>query len=401
MTSRGRAPPEAEAHDHSHADVSGGWLRAAVFGAMDGLVTNTALVAGVGGGGAAPRAIVLAGVASLVAGAISMALGEYTSVKTQNEQLDLEVEKERRELERNPDGRAGRADRDAAACAASTSGLGRSEVAVQLSRDPETALRLHVVAELGLNPEDKPSPLGGGGLVVPDVRARARCSRCCPTCSASRVLWAGAAVGGVGLLRRRGAVAPASRRARGGTPGLRQLLFGAVAAGITYAIGAAIGVTVCRLIQRLRQAFFRAGVDHQQDQHQERGDADQPDVLELALVVAEHAWQQDSDRDTSPAAPLAGLAVPAPLLGALVLDGVRVGTDDALFATRLVDPLRVTHASAFWQDARPQAPREVRAVSPVMAVGEDAGVSSPREVTVLGSTGSIGRQAIEVARAEP
>ena len=71
---------------------------------MDGLVTNTALVAGVGGGGAAPRAIVLAGVASLVAGAISMALGEYTSVKTQNEQLDLEVEKERRELERNPEG---------------------------------------------------------------------------------------------------------------------------------------------------------------------------------------------------------------------------------------------------------------------------------------------------------
>ena len=46
--------PTAEAHDHSHADVSGGWLRAAVFGAMDGLVTNTALVAGVGGGGVAP-----------------------------------------------------------------------------------------------------------------------------------------------------------------------------------------------------------------------------------------------------------------------------------------------------------------------------------------------------------
>ena len=62
--------PEAEAHEHTHADVSGGWLRAAVFGAMDGLVTNTALVAGVGGGGAAPRAIVLAGTASLVAGAI-------------------------------------------------------------------------------------------------------------------------------------------------------------------------------------------------------------------------------------------------------------------------------------------------------------------------------------------
>ena len=57
------ALPEAEAHDHSHADVSGGWLRAAVFGAMDGLVSNTALVAGVAGGGAAPRTVVLSGVA--------------------------------------------------------------------------------------------------------------------------------------------------------------------------------------------------------------------------------------------------------------------------------------------------------------------------------------------------
>ena len=163
MTARG-APPDAEAHEHSHADVSGGWLRAAVFGAMDGLVTNTALVAGVGGGGAAPRAIVLAGVASLVAGAISMALGEYTSVKTQNEQLDLEVEKERRELERNPEGELGRAGRRCCGCAASTTGW-PATVAVQLSRDPETALRLHVVAELGPEP-------GGQALAAGSRRSR-------------------------------------------------------------------------------------------------------------------------------------------------------------------------------------------------------------------------------------
>ncbi len=145
------ATPTAEAHEHSHVDISGGWLRAAVFGAMDGLVTNTALVAGVGGGRAAASTIVLSGVASLVAGAISMALGEYTSVKTQNEQLDLEVAKERRELERNPEGEL-----------AELIGMLRvrgvdeqlaHRVAVQLSRDPETALRLHVVAELGMSPE--------------------------------------------------------------------------------------------------------------------------------------------------------------------------------------------------------------------------------------------------------
>ncbi|MDT7563577.1 MAG: vacuolar iron transporter family protein, partial [Pseudonocardiales bacterium] len=69
---------------HEHNDLSGGWLRPAVFGAMDGLVTNIALVAGVGGGGASVRTIVLTGMAGLVAGAFSMALGEFASVDTQN-----------------------------------------------------------------------------------------------------------------------------------------------------------------------------------------------------------------------------------------------------------------------------------------------------------------------------
>jgi VIT1/CCC1 family predicted Fe2+/Mn2+ transporter len=142
---------------------------------------------------------VLSGVASLVAGAISMALGEYTSVRTQNEQLDLEVEKERRELERNPRGELAElvqmlqvrgVDADLA-----------QEVAVQLHRDPDTALRLHVVAELGLNPADKPSPWTAAvsSFLTP------------------RPWWYAA---------------------------LRQLLFGAVAAGVTYAIGLAIGAGV-------------------------------------------------------------------------------------------------------------------------------------------------------------
>jgi vacuolar iron transporter family protein len=231
---------EAEAHEHSHADVSGGWLRAAVFGAMDGLVTNTALVAGVGGGGAAPRAIVLAGVASLVAGAISMSLGEYTSVQTQNEQLDLEIEKERLELQRNPEGELAELI-DMLRVRGVDDDLAR-DVAVQLSRDPEVALRLHVVAELGLSPEDRPSPwvaavssffTFAAGAVIPLL----------PYLFGGSLLWPALVLGGIGLF-------VAGTLSSRFTPrpwwfsGLRQLLFGAAAAGITYLIGAAIGVSV-------------------------------------------------------------------------------------------------------------------------------------------------------------
>ena len=75
---------------HRHSDVSGGWLRAATFGAMDGLVSNTALIAGVAAAASA-HTVVISGVAGLLAGAFSMALGEYTSVTTANEQIDSEV----------------------------------------------------------------------------------------------------------------------------------------------------------------------------------------------------------------------------------------------------------------------------------------------------------------------
>ena len=81
MTDSLKVPVGQDEVGHTHADVSGGALRASVFGAMDGLVTNIALVAGVGGAGASPHFIVLTGLAGLVAGALSMAMGEYTSVK--------------------------------------------------------------------------------------------------------------------------------------------------------------------------------------------------------------------------------------------------------------------------------------------------------------------------------
>jgi VIT1/CCC1 family predicted Fe2+/Mn2+ transporter len=231
------ALPDDDVHEHTHADVSGGWLRAAVFGAMDGLVTNTALVAGVGAGGASASTVVLSGTASLVAGAISMALGEYTSVTTQNEQLELEVAKERRELERNPEGeraelvdllRARGVDEDLA-----------DQVSVQLSRDLETALRLHVVAEIGLSPEDPPSPrvaavssflTFSAGAVVPLL----------PYLFGISLLWVALVCGGVGLALA-GALSSRFTPRPWWWAAARQLLFGAVAAGATYLIGLAIG----------------------------------------------------------------------------------------------------------------------------------------------------------------
>src|ERR1700685_3362107 len=98
-----RAAALAAGWSHRHRDVSGGWLRPTVFGAVDGLVTNASLIAGVGGGGVSSHAVVLTGVASLVAGAFSMGFGEYISVTNQNELVQAEVLLEQKMLARFPD----------------------------------------------------------------------------------------------------------------------------------------------------------------------------------------------------------------------------------------------------------------------------------------------------------
>ena len=228
---------EAEAHEHSHTDVSGGWLRAAVFGAMDGLVTNTALVAGLGA--AAPSGtVLLGGVAGLVAGAISMALGEYTSVSTQNEQLDLEVSKERRELRVHP-----KEERAEMVALWRSRGLDDSlaqQVAAQLALDPEQELREHTIAELGLDPDEKPSPWTAAwssficfalGALIPLL----------PYLFGFDEVYAAVALGGVGLFV--AGVLSARFTARPWwSGGLRQLTMGLLAAGLTYLIGSWIGV---------------------------------------------------------------------------------------------------------------------------------------------------------------
>ncbi len=234
MTDRPAA--DAEAHAHSHTDVSGGWLRAAVFGAMDGLVTNTALVAGLGAA-ASSGTVILGGVAGLTAGAISMALGEWTSVSTQNEQLDFEVDKERRELLVHP-----AEERSELVNMWVARGLDPElavQVADQLSRDPEQELREHARAELGLDPDEKPSPWTAGissftcfalGALIPLL----------PYLLGSSDVWLAVTVGGIGLFIA-GALFARFTARPWWSSGLRQLIMGLVAAGLTYVIGYWVG----------------------------------------------------------------------------------------------------------------------------------------------------------------
>jgi VIT1/CCC1 family predicted Fe2+/Mn2+ transporter len=223
---------------HTHADVSGGWLRAAVFGAMDGLVTNVSLVAGIGAAGAAPRTVVLTGVAGLVSGAFSMALGEFASVRTQNEQVDAEAAKERRELAANPVGEEAELVEMFAEMGMSTATA--TTAAREVHSDPEKAVKLHLTHELGVDPDEQPSPLVAAGssfvmfalgAVVPLI----------PYLLGFASLALGLAAGALGLLVA-GAVAAQFTSTPRWRAALRQLLFGVIAAGATYLVGRGIGV---------------------------------------------------------------------------------------------------------------------------------------------------------------
>ena len=155
MTSDSASAEEIRRIGHEHSDVTGGWLRPAVFGASDGLVSNFALIAGVTGGTDDSKAVLLAGLAGLAAGAFSMAAGEYISVRSQAEQALAEIELERREIARNPGGEEYELAQMYVAKGLEPD-LAR-EVARQLSRDPDSVLDVHVREELGLDPADLPS----------------------------------------------------------------------------------------------------------------------------------------------------------------------------------------------------------------------------------------------------
>jgi len=222
--------------------VTGGWLRPAVFGAMDGLVTNVSLIAGVGGGGGSRHTIVLTGLAGLAAGAFSMAAGEFVSVSSQNELVLAEVAKERRELEHNA--AVEQAELVGMLRARGISAATARQAAAEISAHPDKALEIHAMEELGVNPDELPSPFVAAGASLASFAVGAAIPLlpyllgaglgAPPDMWLALGLSALAAVVGGGMVSRlterpfwRGAV--------------RQLALGGVAAGITYLIGLAVG----------------------------------------------------------------------------------------------------------------------------------------------------------------
>jgi VIT1/CCC1 family predicted Fe2+/Mn2+ transporter len=229
---------QAEIH-HEHRDVTGGWLRPAVFGAMDGLVSNFALIAGVAGGRAHHQVIVLTGLAGLAAGAFSMAAGEYISVASQSELALAEIEVERRELQDSPE-----AEEHELAQLYEARGLEPAlarEVARQLSRNPDEALGVHAREELGVDPGDLPSPVLAAGSSFLSFAVGA-CLPVVPYLLGAADLWPAAVVAALGLFTAGALVSHITARSWW-YGGLRQFLLGGAAAAITFAVGSLIGAS--------------------------------------------------------------------------------------------------------------------------------------------------------------
>jgi VIT1/CCC1 family predicted Fe2+/Mn2+ transporter len=226
-----------------HRSGRSGTLRAVIFGVSDGLVSNLALVMGVAGAaGEQGRFILLAGIAGLLAGAFSMAAGEYISMQSQRELFERQIALERAELEAMP-------EEEEAEMASLYRAKGFREdeakaIAHRLFEDPERALEQLIREELGLDPDELGSPLGaaGGSFVAFALGAFVPVL---PYLLGSGAVAFGAALGlslvalfavgaGVSLLTGRGVL----------FSGARQVGIGLAAAIVTYVVGALIGVSV-------------------------------------------------------------------------------------------------------------------------------------------------------------
>jgi VIT1/CCC1 family predicted Fe2+/Mn2+ transporter len=236
-------PTSVEQIGLRHKSVSGGNLRAAVFGVNDGLISNTSLIMGVAGAGASVDFIVTGGVAGLLAGALSMAAGEYVSVRSQREMYEYQIGLERAELAEYPEEEA---EELALIYSARGMALERArELSQQMMAQPGHALEALAREELGLNPADLGSPWGAAvssfvsfalGAALPLVPLLMHVGP-------AQVLIAVACVSGCGLFVVGLAISLFTGRSAWRS-GLRMFLIGAAAAVTTWLIGRLLGVAI-------------------------------------------------------------------------------------------------------------------------------------------------------------
>lgn len=236
---RRSSPDRTEQHGHTHRDITGGWARAAVFGVSDGLVTNVSLVLGMAGAHPGASVVRLAGLAGLIAGACSMAAGEYVSMRAQAELLERELAREREELRRRPEG-----ERSELVRIYEKRGV-EPDVARQLAdammRTPELALETHAREELGVDPRSLGSPLKAGlssfltfalGALLPLIPWLVG--------GGNGATYASVVIGAVASVLVGTSLSMFTGRSWWWSA-LRQLIIGAAAAGITFGIGTAVG----------------------------------------------------------------------------------------------------------------------------------------------------------------
>ncbi|HEY6470094.1 MAG TPA: VIT1/CCC1 transporter family protein [Candidatus Dormibacteraeota bacterium] len=239
------APADAGGDHHApatrshHRDLQGGVARAAVFGISDGLLTNISLILGVAGASPPPAVVLLAGLAGLVAGAFSMAAGEFVSMSAQSELLQRELDVERRELERHPE-----AETRELAAVYRLRGVEEADarrMAEAIMKDPVVALEVHAREELGLRPGKTGNPWQAAGssfvtfsigAVIPLV----------PWFFVSGGIAAllSIVLGAIAVLAVGWTVAIFTGRSRVRSA-LRQLAFATVAAGVAFGVGHLVG----------------------------------------------------------------------------------------------------------------------------------------------------------------
>ena len=231
-----------EEHPHHHRGVDRGGARAAVFGISDGLVTNVSLILGVAGAHPTGGFVRLTGLAGLVAGAFSMAAGEFVSMQAQRELVERELDIERRALDERPEGEV-RELTGIYVRRGIDPTIARG-LAHEVMQDPELALATHAREELGISPDTLGRPVQAAawsfiafavGAVLPLLPWLFGSGTVATL--ASVAVGAVAAVG-VGLLL---AVFTGRSLVRSA---LRQLVISAVAASVTYGIGRAVGIGV-------------------------------------------------------------------------------------------------------------------------------------------------------------